>query len=206
MAIATDFPGLRPDMEHAVEIVPPHWVGDEELIELSQRYDDLLTFERFADGTLLVSPLAGWRPSGRDAEIVRQVANWVRRGDRGLVLGGTGGVHLPDHSLFGPDATYVSRERFERMDKSRTFAETVPDAAFEVLSPSDRVRSTLKKIDAYLRNGVRLVVLIDPMRLKVYVGREGDEAPRDLGNVDELDCSPVMPGFVLDIAAIRNIG
>lgn len=206
MALAMDLPGLRPDMESAVEIVPPHWVDDEEIIELSQRYDDLLTFERFADGTLLISPLAGWRPGGRDLEIGRQVGNWVREGDHGFAMGGTGGVHLPDHSLFGPDATYLSRERFASMDKSRTFAATVPDAAFEVLSPSDRVRSTLKKIDAYLRNGVRLVVLIDPMRFKVYVGREGDEAPRDLGNVDELDCSPVMPGFVLDIAAIRNTG
>jgi len=205
MALALDLPGLRPDMESAVEIVPPHWVDDEEILELSQRYDDLLTFERFADGTLLVSPLAGWRPSGRDAELIYQVVSWVRAGDHGLAMGSTGGVHLPDHSLFAPDATYVSRERFARMDKSRTFAETVPDAVFEVLSPSDRIRSILKKIDAYLCNGVRLVVLIDPIRLEVYVGREDDEAPRRLGNVDELDCSPVMPGFILDIAAIRNV-
>ena len=63
----------------------------------------------------------------------------------------------------------------------------------------------MKKIAAYLRNGVRLVVLIDPTRRKVYVGREGDTEPRDLGDVDSVDCSPVMPGFVLDVAAIVDV-
>jgi Uma2 family endonuclease len=63
----------------------------------------------------------------------------------------------------------------------------------------------MKKIAAYLRNGVRLVVLIDPKRRNVYVGREGDAEPRALGDVEHVDCAPVMPGFVLDVAAIRDL-
>ena len=62
----------------------------------------------------------------------------------------------------------------------------------------------MKKIRAYLRNGVRLVVLIDPYRRHVYAGRAGDEEPHDLGDVDSVDCAPAMPGFVLDVAAIRD--
>jgi Uma2 family endonuclease len=207
MAIAMDLPGLPDEIEHAVEIVPPRWIDDDELMEIERRYEHrLLRFERFADGTLLVTPPSGWHGGTRDTELARQVATWVRSNRAGVAMGPTGGVHLPDGSLFEPDATYISEERWERMDRTQTFAHTVPDAAFELISPSDRVRSAMKKIEAYLRNGVRLVVLLDPKRLKVYIGREGDEAPRDLGNLDELDCSPVMPGFVLDIAAIRNIG
>jgi Uma2 family endonuclease len=121
-------------------------------------------------------------------------------------MGPTGGVHLPDGSLFEPDATYVSRERWDAFDRSRTFAHIVPNAAFELLSPSDRLRTTMKKITTYLRNGVQLVVLIDPKRHTVYVGHEGDSEPRDLGDVESLDCSPVMPGFVLDLTAIRDAG
>jgi hypothetical protein len=49
-----------------------------------------------------------------------------------------------------------------------------------------------------------LVVLIDPYRRHVYVGRGRDEAAVDLGDVDSLDCSPAMPGFVLDVAAVRD--
>lgn len=208
MAIAMDLSelaGLRPDMECAVEIVPSRWIDDDELVQLAERYDPL-RFERFADGTLLVTPLSGWQGGGRDAEIIAQVRNWVRGGRYGFCMGGTGTVKLPDGSAFMPDATYISRERWEVTDKGRTFAETSPDAAFEVLSKSDRPRSTMKKVLAYLQNGVRLVVLIDPKRRKVYVGREGDAEPREMGDVDAIDCSPVMPGFVLDVAAIRDVG
>ncbi|HEX3463489.1 MAG TPA: Uma2 family endonuclease [Candidatus Elarobacter sp.] len=208
MAIAMDLPelaGLRPDMECAVEIVPPRWIDDDELIELEQRYDGL-HFERFADGTLLVTPMSGWQGGARDAEISRQVANWVRSGDHGLCMGPSGGVKLADGAAFAPDSTYVSRERWARTDRNRTLAEVSPDAAFEVLSKSDRPSSTMKKILGYLRNGVRLVVLIDPKRRKVYVGREGDAEPSEVGDVDAVDCSPVMPGFVLDVAAIRDAG
>ena len=53
--------------------------------------------------------------------------------------------------------------------------------------------------------GVRLVVLIDPYRRRVHVGRRGDGEPRDLGDVASVDCGDVMPGFVLDVAAIRDL-
>ncbi len=83
-----------------------------------------------------------------------------------------------------------------------TFADAVPDAAFEVLSTSDRVATTRKKLAAYLRNGVRLVVLIDPRRRRVHAGRAGAAGLDDLGSVRSLDCAPAMPGFVLDVAAV----
>jgi len=206
MAPAFELADLGPDLEHAVEIVPPHWVDDDAIVELEQRYEPrLLLFERFADGTLLVTPPSGWQGGSRDLEIGSQVCSWVRAGDHGLAMGATGGVHLPDGSLFAPDATYISRDRWAQADHALTFAHAVPDAAFEVLSESDRVRTTMKKIAAYLRNGVRLVVLIDPKRRNVYVGREGEAEARELGDADSVDCSPVMPGFVLDVAAIRDL-
>jgi Uma2 family endonuclease len=206
MAIAMDLPDLPAEIDCAVEIVPPRRLDDDEIIELEARYEHrLLTVERFADGTLLVTPPSGWEGGGRDVAIGAQVYNWVRAGDHGFAMGSSGGVHFPDGSLLAPDATYISHERWNTADKTLTFAHAVPDAAFEVLSKSDRVRTTLKKIAAYLRNGVRLVVLIDPKRRSVYVGREGDAEPRNLGDVDSVDCSPAMPGFVLDVAAVRDL-
>ncbi|MEA2721178.1 MAG: hypothetical protein QOJ39_3042 [Candidatus Eremiobacteraeota bacterium] len=207
MATAMDLPELGTEFERAIEIVPPRWVDDDEIIELEERYEHrLLMFERFADGTLLVTPPSGWEGGSRDSSLVVQVGNWARAVDCGLAIGPSGGVRLPDGSLFAPDVTYISRERWAQADHERTFAHAVPDAAFEILSKSDRVRTTMKKIAAYLRNGVRLVVLIDPKRRNVYVGREGDAEPRELGDVEHVDCSPVMPGFVLDVAAIRDFG
>ncbi len=172
--LATRLPELRNlalDTESAIEIVPPRWVTDEEIRALERRYE-IFVFERFADGTLLVTPPAGWKSGSANMELARQVANWARENERGgLVMESSGGVKLPDGSLFAPDVTYIANERWSRADHARTFAEAVPDAAFELLSSSDRIRSTRKKMEAYLRNGVRLAVLIDPKRRRVYVGR-----------------------------------
>ena len=201
MAIAMELAELRTDIVEAVEIVPPHWVDDDELIELEQRYDPLV-FERFADGTLLVTPPAGFYSGSRNAELTFQIVRWARAGDRGTVIDSSGGFNLPDHSLFAADTTFIARGRAISPESERTFPVVVPDAVFELMSKSDRMRTTMKKIRAYLRNGVRLVVLIDPYRRRVYVGRAGDEEPCDLGDVDSLDCSPAMPGFVLDVASV----
>jgi Uma2 family endonuclease len=201
MAIAMELAGLRTDIVEAVEIVPPHWIGDDALIELEERYEPLV-FERFADGTLLVTPPAGFSSGGRNAELTRQVANWARDGDHGMVVDSSGGFNLPDGSLFAADTTFVARNRVP--EHGRTFPVIVPDAVFELMSQSDRIKTTMRKIRAYLSNGVSLVVLIDPYRRRVYAGRAGDDEPRDLGDVESVDCSPAMPGFVLDVAAIRD--
>jgi Uma2 family endonuclease len=193
--------GLRTDITEAVEIVPPHWIDDDALVELEERYEPLV-FERFADGTLLVTPPAGFFSGSRNAELTRQIANWARAGERGMVIDSSGGFNLPDGSLFAADTTFIARGRAIPPESERTFPVVVPDAVFELLSKSDRVRTTMKKIRAYLRNGVGLVALIDPYRRHVYVGRAGDDEPCDLGDIDTLDCSPAMPGFVLDVEAI----
>jgi len=199
MALAMDIPELRQPLAGAVEIVPTHWIDDDELIELEERYEPLV-FERFADGTLLVTPPAGFFSGGSNAILTAQIVNWARAGDRGMVIDSSGGFNLPDGSLFAADTTFVARDRVP--ERGRTFPIIVPDAVFELMSKSDRVKTTMRKIRAYLSNGVGLVVLIDPYRRRVYVGRAGEAETRDIGDVETLDCSPAMPGFVLDVAAV----
>jgi Uma2 family endonuclease len=192
--------GLRTDIAAAVEVAPPHWMDDDALVALAQRYEPL-SFERFADGKLLVTPLAGLHCGVRSATLTAQIANWAEAGDCGFVAA-NGGFNLPDGSLFTPNATFVARRRAITPESERTFPVLVPDAVFELLSKADCVRTTMKKIRAYLQNGVALVVLIDPYRRHVYLGHVGDEEPLDTGDVNSLDCSPAMPGFVLDVAAV----
>ncbi len=187
-------------LESATEIVPPHPVDDDLLLALNRRYRPF-GIERFGDGTLLVSPPAGFRSSVKNGELFGQIWLWNRTTAGGVVTESSGGLKLPDGAVLAPDATYVSRERWSGASEA-AYPLLVPDAAFELLSPSDRLRTTRKKIAAYLRNGVRLAVLIDPVRRRVHVGRAGDSEARDLGELALLDCAPAMPGFVLDIAAV----
>lgn len=201
MATALRLPELRTDIEHAIEIVPPRWIDDDEILELGSRYE-MLTIERFADGSLLVSPLPGWMTSSRNGYLFAQIFAWTQSNAAGLCLGPDGDVVFPDRSLLRPDATFISRERWKTADRVRTLAHTVPDAVFELLSKSARIASTRRKMQTYLRNGVALAVLIDCERRHVYVGRDGEADTRDLGWVDRLDCAPAMPGLVLDLAAV----
>ena len=205
MATALKLPDLR-DIECATEIVPPHWVDDDEILALGQRYKTLL-FERFADGTLLVSPPCGLLGGERSMRLSFEVAAWARATKLGIAFGANAGFTFPGNALFSPDATYVARERWEAVPPAERegFAALVPDAAFEMLSKSDSVRATRRKVAAYLHDGVRLVVLIDPYRRRTYVGRTGDDDAVDLGDVAGVDCSPVMPGFVLDVASILDV-
>ncbi len=124
-----------------------------------------------------------------------------QQGGAGYVTESSGGVKFRDGAVLAPDATYWSPERWAEASFD-TFAEAVPDAAFEVLSSSDRIATTRKKLATYLRNGVGLVVLIDPKRRRVHAGRAGTAQLVDLGSIPVLDCAPAMPGFVLDVAAI----
>jgi len=198
--------GVHPAMESALEIVPPHWVGDDELVALERRFEPLL-FERFADGTLLVSPPCGALGSMRSMRLSYEIAAWARASKLGIAFGANAGFTFPGNALFSPDAMYVVRERWEAIPVAERegFAALVPDAAFEMLSKSDSVRATRRKVAAYLHDGVRLVVLIDPYRRRTYVGRTGDDDAVDLGDVASVDCSPVMPGFVLDVASILDV-
>ena len=204
MALAMELAGLRTDITEAVEITPPHWLDDDAIIELEERYEPLV-FERFADGTLLVTPPTGGIGGRRSGELYGQVLIWAKR-IGGITFGANAGFKFPDYALLSPDATYITAERWYAIDRAERekFAIIVPDACFELISKSDRVRTTLKKIAAYVQHGVRLVVLVDPYRGRVYVSRDGGEAA-DYGDVDAVDCAPVMPGFVLDLRALKAL-
>src|SRR5665213_3392310 len=86
MAAPLEFDLVPTAIDRAVEIVPPRWIDDDELIELEQRYAyRLLLIERFADGTLLVTPPAGWRSSSGNVDLMLQLGNWARTGNHGFV-------------------------------------------------------------------------------------------------------------------------
>jgi len=204
MVATLELRGLRTDIEHAVEIVPPRWIDDDELVALEERYEPLL-FERFADGTLLVTPPTGGIGGRRSGGLAAQVGVWAQAAG-GIAFGANAGFKFPDDALLSPDATYITAERWYALDRAEreTFPMIVPDACFEMISRSDRVRTTLKKIAAYVRHGVRLVVLIDTYRGHVYMSRDGGEAA-DYGDADAIDCAPVMPGFVLDVRVLKAL-
>jgi Uma2 family endonuclease len=94
-----------------------------------------------------------------------------------------------------PDFAFVSGERWPEADRwqNRPF-EGAPDFVVEVLSPDDRPSRVSRKIDTYLRFGVRIVWLVNPKNRTVTVHRPDSEiVVLQLGDV--LDGGDVIPGL-----------
>ena len=63
------------------------------------------------------------------------------------------------------------------------------------MSPTDKFTEVNQKVDAYLADGVRLIVVIDPQDRKAFVHAPDAEQPLHLAGDVVLDLSEVIPGF-----------
>ncbi len=185
----------------AVTITPVRPVTDDELLELSERNPGY-QFERTAKGELIVTP-TGIEGGRRSLELGRQLGNWAIRDGTGVAFDSSTGFRLPDGALLSPDASWVRRERWDALtpEQRRKFGPLCPDAVFEVRSESQSLAELRDKMRAYLANGTRLGVLIDPESRTVEVYRPGRE-PQIFTDPGTVTLGPELPGFVLDCGPI----
>ncbi|MEA2164177.1 MAG: hypothetical protein QOK37_2304 [Thermoanaerobaculia bacterium] len=146
---------------------------------------------------LLRLPRDGWRyelvegelrkmcPSGARhgrvaAEIVGSLVVHMKRQRTGAIYSSETGFRIsrqPD-TVRAPDAAYV---RSECVADSIGFFEGPPDAAFEVVSPGDSYTEVEEKTLQWLRAGVRVVVVVDPLTKTARVHRtEGAKNVEDV--------------------------
>ena len=102
-----------------------------------------------------------------------------------------------------PDAAWVSKARLDAIPETQRekFLPVAPELVIELRSDSDRLPPLKAKMQEYLTAGVALALLLDTSTKKVYVYRPGREVS-ELDNPATLDCSPELPGFVLELAPI----
>jgi Uma2 family endonuclease len=101
-----------------------------------------------------------------------------------------------------PDVVYASFDRYPRGDvRNQPYLLAAPELAIEVLSPRQNAARFANKLRFYLRHGVRLVWIVDPIKETVTVHvPDDDEAILRPG--DTLDGGDVLPGFSVPIADI----
>ena len=193
----------------AISLKHPTPLTDEEILELG-RYNPGYQFERNVKGELVVTP-AGGKSSRCSGEVFGQLRDWNRT-RAGVVFDSSAGFRLRDGSLLSPDASWVPGERWDRLTVSEQqgFPPFCPDAVFEITSPSDRIDDLHAKMQAYLANGARIAVLVDPENRVVFTyrtrmirhqpGHEMIETPYEKHTTVSLD--PELPGFVLDLTPL----
>ena len=166
---------------------------DEEILELSERNPGL-QIEQGASGELILTPIGG-QGSLREVALGAQLHRWATADGGGVVFSSSTGFRLPDGSLLSPDASWVRR------DQQGGFAPFCPDAVFEILSHDDLFHNLRPKMRAYLANGARLAVLVDPKRRTIEVYAP-DRDPQILDPAESVSLDPVLPGFTLDLGRI----
>jgi Uma2 family endonuclease len=162
-----------------------------------------LRLERDASGELIVMPPAGMDSGQRNAGITGQLWNWNQRTKLGVVVDSSAGFTLPNTAIRGPDACWMTVERWETLpvDERRRFSRICPDFVVELSSPSDDLSELEAKMEEYISQGVRLGWLIDPRSGTVAIYRTGRPMER-LSRPATLSGEDVLPGFVLDLKGI----
>jgi Uma2 family endonuclease len=177
-------------------------LSDDALFEFCQRNRDL-RIERTSEGDLIVMSPTGAETGRRNFTLTSLFGAWVVRDGTGVGFDSSTGFVLPNGAERAPDVAWLRKSRWEALtvEQRRRFAPLCPDFVIELRSPSDDLEELHAKMREYADNGAALGWLIDPDAKRVWVYRPGEE-PEALEAPPTLTGEPVLPGFVLDLAAI----
>ena len=158
--------------------------------------NDMYEMEVNAEGELLILPMTGYRGNKWELYMATFLANWE------IVNGGSASsqtvrFRLPSGALRGPDAAWITQERFDALPEQQrnTIIEGAPDFVVEIRSRTDDLRPLQNKMAEWMQGGVRLGWLIDAHNRQVHVYRAGQPEPQLLNDPDVLDGEDVLPGF-----------
>jgi Uma2 family endonuclease len=175
-------------------------VTHEEFEKLCQDNPDL-RLELTKEGQLITMVPVGWESSKRNSKLNSRVEVWNEQTDLGEVFDSSGGFTLPNGAVRSPDVTWIEKSKLDGISTDIAFPEVIPDFVIELRSKTDSLKMLQEKMEEYQSNGVRLGLLINPKDQQVEIYRPGQEISV-LDFSGSIDCSEVMPGFILDMNKI----
>jgi Uma2 family endonuclease len=148
-------------------------------------------------------------PGGEHGYIVSEMNGYLREfvkaNDLGRTMTADTFIRIPGNpeTVRGADVLFLSYNRWPKENKiPGGMLEVPPDLVVEVRSPSDTWTDLYGKVGDYLRAGVTVVIVVDPMRKAVGVYRLNIDEQADFGIEQELVVPDVLPGFSL---AVRKL-
>ncbi len=168
------------------------------LRDLERMPDDGMHYE-LLEGELIVLPPPKSGHCSIAHEVYESVARLLRRRRLGVVYIEAG------YKLFGDDRTWVQPDvsfirAGRKLAKSADdYFEGAPDLAVEVVSPSERKRTLLAKVDAMLTAGTKAVLVLYPKPREVHVHRPGGSVVI-LRESDTLTLPDILPGWRSKVA------
>jgi len=146
---------------------------DEEFLHFCHE-NETLHFERDEKGNIIVMPPTVYNTGNKNSAITAKLFNWNEEKKAGVVLDSSTGFTLPDGSNRSPDAAWVSNQKHGALTEAEKnkFAPVCPEFIVELRSKSDRLSYLQDKMKMWIKNGVHLGWLIDPIVQKAYVYRK----------------------------------
>ncbi len=191
-----------PDDPYAVRSLilnPP--MTDEELESFCLR-NDMLRIERTREGEITIMTPAGMKSSGGNFYLVAQFSKWWETHEQGYAFDATGGFYLADGSMLSPDVAYITPETLAKVpeDRREKFPYICPDFVIELISQSDTLAGSKKKMTRWIENGVQLGWLIHPKKRQAFLYTTPHTSPTIVtGGI--LEGTGPVEGFKLDIDA-----
>jgi Uma2 family endonuclease len=165
-----------------------------------------MRLELTAQGELIIMPPTGGETGNRNFELYLDLGNWNRQTRLGKAFDSSTGFQLPNGAKRSPDLSWIAREKWESLsgEQRKKFLPLCPDFAVELVSESDELDDTRKKMREYLDNGLRLGWLIVPKTQEVEIYRPGREVEY-LQSSRTLSGEEVLPGLVVYLQPIWGL-
>jgi Uma2 family endonuclease len=182
---------------------PEHRMSDDDYYALCAANPDV-RFERTAQGEIIIVPPAGYESDHHSLDVAGELRAWAKRDGRGKASGPSAAFVLPTTAVLSPDAAWVSNARLRQLSKDqlRKFPPVCPEFIVEVMSPSDRLKPAMEKMQEWMRGGAELAWLIDADAKTVYIYRAGANEPEQRTSIAQLPGEGPVAGFELDLTDI----
>jgi Uma2 family endonuclease len=176
----------------------------EEMLHELSAYDD--NHYELLDGRIVVTPPAGWPHGECGSGFVTALRLFVRKHKLGRVFDSSQGFCLGNKDTVGPDASFISHERWAQGDPPvpGRLLNKIPNLVAEIISPTTSGRDRVRKRAIYERHGIDEYWLIDPSKktIEVLALKKGRytvfSSARETGRVQ----SKVLKGFSVQLSDI----
>lgn len=183
-------------------------VTDEEFLRFCLENPDL-RIERNSNLEIIIMSPVGTLSGYSSGQAFAQLAEWNKKSkNTGLVFESSVGFTLSDRSVLSPDASWLSRNKWEMLsqDEKERFAPVCPEFVIEVRSKSDSIDTLRKKMQVWIKNGAEIAWLIDPVSecSWIYKPGSGEKEIKGFKDIRLVGEGPVE-GFVLDLSLLKSI-
>ena len=182
-------------------------LSEEEFIEFCL-HNPKLKIEQDKNGNLIIMSPVSFNSGNHESEVIADLTLWNRKSKLGKTFSSSTMFILPDGEKRMPDAAWISKEKVNKLSRwqKKKIAKIVPEFIIEVRSPTDNVKKLKEKVkDIWIKNGVQLAWLIDPIDKVHWVFRIDGSQERIEGMDKILEGEKVLPNFKLDLSVLVDI-